>query len=763
MAPPRPHSFGLCFIAGITLLFLNTRAEVDFNRIIRPILSEHCLKCHGPDDTARKAGLRLDVREGALSDLGGYAAVVPGKPEQSALIMRIESSDPEDVMPPAKHGNPLAKGERTLIRDWIISGANYETHWAFVAPHRETIPQVIQSKWPDSPIDYFILAQMESQGLQPSSLEKSSSLIRRVSLDLVGLPPTPQEVDRFKEDTDPDAFEKVVDRLLGSESFGEHWARMWLDLARYADTRGYEKDKHRDIWRYRDWVIDAFNADMPYDRFTLEQLAGDLLPKRTSQQVLATAFHRNTMTNEEGGTDNEEFRVKAVKDRVDTTIQVWMGLTMGCAKCHSHKYDPISLNDYYAFYAFFNQTEDNDQETPLWPTPNATQGREVAQLKEAIARLEQRTDQKEDLEKTRQRLEQLDHQISKTPVMLELPPGKQRTTRIQKRGNFLNQGEIIEPTLLPGLGIPPVKEARSRLDVATWLISAKNPLTARVLANRVWARLFGRGLVETEEDFGSQGLAPSHPKLLDWLALEFREKGWSLKKILRVMVLSKTYRQTSESTRDHLAKDPSNRWLSRGPRFRLSAEAVRDQALAASGLLTRKVGGPSVMPHQPPGVWKTTYSGEDWKNATGGERYRRAIYTYLKRTSPHPAMTTFDAGSGEICQIRRVRTNTPLQALVTLNDLAFVEAAGALSQHMQTHGKDLAMNISEGFRRLLARVPEEHELDRLMKLYHALKLLHEKDPDGAQVLMKTAGIPTGDAAMIGVANVLLNLDEFLMK
>ncbi len=586
-------------------------------------------------------------------------------------------------------------------------------------------------------------------------------------------------------------------------------------ILRYADTKGYEKDNPREIWRYRDWVIDALNRDLPYDRFTIEQLAGDLLPDATDQQRLATAFHRNTLTNEEGGTDDEEFRVAAVKDRVDTTMQVWMGLTMGCAKCHSHKYDPISQEDYYRFFAIFNQTMDSDREAPLMVSPterqlaaaeafqrqiktlrgelNSVVGFDEAYKQWAADRaanpestppeiansqsqpkidLKQREDFQRIFPATRELLDRIKtledsladarSQFPKTPVMQELPAKQARPTRIHQRGNFLDPGDLVQGGVPAAFGALPDQLPENRLGVAQWIISEDNPLTARVMVNRIWARLFGVGIVETEEDFGTQGLRPSHPQLIDWLAVEFQENGWSIKQLIKTIVMSSTYQQSSILSEQKLALDPNNRLLSRGPRFRLSAEMIRDQALAAAGLLTTEIGGPSVMPPQPPGVWKSTYSDRKWINAEGADRYRRGLYTYWKRTSPYPAMTTFDAGSGEVCLVRRVRTNTPLQALITLNDPAYLEAAGALALRMKQQG------LEHGFRRLLTRSPTERELQRLENLFCETRLEFQSDLAAAANLAESAGLDrlsaTADlAAWVTVANVLLNLDETLTK
>ena len=977
---PIHHSHFLKVIVASLLIFNPVQTsgaeKISFNRDIRSILSANCFSCHGPDEKSREAELRLDTKQGALADLGGYRALEPGKADDSELILRIESDDPDEVMPPPDSGHELTEKDRKILRQWVDAGGDYQTHWSFEKPLKAPLPITNKKDWALHQLDSFILNQLEAEGIKPSADSERHSWIRRVSLDLTGLPPSIEEADAFATDKTEEAHEKVVSRLLGSKAFGEHWARMWLDLARFADTKGYEKDRHRDVWRYRDWVIDAFNRDMPFDQFTAEQLAGDLLPEPTAEQMLATAFHRNTMENDEGGTDNEEFRVAAVKDRVDTTVQVWMGLTMGCAKCHSHKYDPISIEDYYSFYAVFNQTEDADRITPVMPFPTEVQSSELKELENKASSLNQRIAVKPDgfedalakwkkqlteeplwkplkilkvkskknvalkqakngtlsvekenpdkdtwvltlevpegkpltairidsfpkkkggkwkdknvalreltvewsevgkspvplplknpradfsqrgwevakaidgktnagwafspkasdphaavfdlakpvsggqlrltleqeygqgllfekfrlsasvyptkwlspeidpmrnvdllfeeveypqtrelhaqLKTTRDKVNKLKNSFSKTPVMRELPANRHRDNRIHNRGNFLDQGEKVPPAVPELFGKLPDGASADRLGVARWLMDKDNPLTARVMVNRIWARLFGKGLVETEEDFGSQGLMPSHPELLDWLAVDYRENGWSLKKLLKTIVLSRTYRQSSSMSSKSIAADPTNRLLGRGPRFRLSAEVVRDQSLVSSGLLTRKIGGPSVMPPQPPGVWKSTYSGERWKNATGPDRYRRGLYTYLKRTSPHPAMTTFDAGSGEVCQIRRIRTNTPLQALITLNDEAYLEASGALAGLMQKSSNELAQQITFGFRRVLTRPPTPEELKRLTELYQQLKPEFPQKKD----FLSAAKLDEGDPSMVALASVLLNLDETLMK
>ena len=985
---------------------------VDFQRQVRPILASHCFSCHGPDRESRQADLRLDIREEAIADRGGYATIVPGNPSRSDLMARVSTDDVDLVMPPPEHGERLEPEAVEVLKRWIEQGANYAEHWAFVPPVKPTPPEVKDSSQIENEIDRFIQARLEKIGLTPAPPADRETLIRRVTLDLIGLPPTVEEVDAFLADSSPDAYELWVDHLLESDRFGEHWARMWLDLARYADTKGYEKDQPREMWRYRDWVIEAFNRDLPYDRFTLEQLAGDLLPDATDETRLATAFHRNTMTNDEGGTDDEEFRQTAVKDRVDTTVQVWMGLTMGCAKCHSHKYDPISHEDYYRFYAFFNQTEDADRydDEPRLSTPTEQQlqqlhqldlaidelndrlsvvtpeaiaakeiwlndlkeaspwvvpvtaaatsesgnsleirddfsvlatgeaaerdryditltvppgtyqslrldaltdpslgrggpGRnpedpnfvinslsiqvrrgetvESVKLREAIADFEQQgwpasgaiDDQEstgwaisprqgsphalvvrfespvildedsswsiaieqrygnrlllgafrislgvgdasrqtadvpaietlaaspagsltpEDQAKldeafrrqwppAAELLAERDAKLSerdslmkaipRTPILRELPQERRRTTKVHVRGNFLEPGEVVEPGVPEGLGVWPEKAPVDRRGVVAWLFAKDNPLTARVAVNRVWARLFGRGFVETEEDFGLQGSMPTHPELLDWLAVSYRDDfNWSLKELLKTIVMSATYRRSSVASAEVLARDPANLEWARATRLRLPAEAVRDQALSVAGLLSSKIGGPSVMPEQPDGIWQTTYSSLKWETSPGEDRHRRAIYTFLRRTSPYPSLITFDAGSREVCLIRRIATNTPLQALVTLNDPVYVEAAGALGRRMQSAYQEDRERLAYGFRLVTLRHASPGELDRLSSLLNETREDLAATPEEAHELAVAGGFSAEgsddvveQAAWTVVGNVLLNLDEVLMR
>ncbi len=676
-------------LSATTVLF----GKVDFGRQIRPILSKNCFACHGPDESARQANMHLDTRDAATGASGSYAAIVPGDSASSRMVIRITSAD--TPMPPM--GARLTADEIELIKTWIDEGAAYDTYWAFEAPVRPELPEVKNTQWARNEIDRFVLARLEKEGLRPSPEADRYTLIRRVYLDLIGLPPTPEQVEAFVHDSSPDAYEKVVDGLFASPQYGERWARVWLDLARYADSKGYEADRLRTIWPYRDWVIRALNNDMRFDRFSVAQLAGDLLPVFSEDNLIATGFHRNTMTNDEGGTDDEEYRDLAIKDRVATTGQVWMGLTWGCAQCHNHKYDPISQKEFYQLYAFFNQTADSDS---FEDTPKLEIDKDTTTL-----------------------------------VMREISPDQRRTTHVEVRGNFMDPGEVVEPGVPAALPAFPKDAPRNRLGLAKWLVSKDNPLTARVTVNRFWARLFGVGIVATEEDFGNQGALPSHPQLLDWLATEFMRLDWDMKAIQKEMVMSATYRQSSDAAPELVTRDPRNELLARGPRVRLSAEMVHDQMLAVSGLLSKKMYGPPVMPLQPAGVWQVVYNGDRWETSKGEDRYRRALYTLWRRTSPYPAMTTFDAPSGEVCTLRRVPTNTPLQALVTLNDPLALEAAERLADRAREGANgDVAKTIENAYMLALSRKPSAPELARLRRLYDQARNDLRSDDDSARAL-----------------------------
>lgn len=780
--------FGL-FASGISALADNPKpalvVKVSYARDVRPILAGNCFACHGQDDKARAAGLRLDLREGAVGKLGsGRAAIVPGEPDLSPLLQRIKTTGALQ-MPPAHSGKTLKPQEIATLRKWIVQGAPYQAHWAFIKPRMPSLPKVKNAAWAKNPLDVFILSRLEQERLQPSPEADRPALIRRVSLDLTGLPPTPKEVETFASDKSPNAYAKVVDRLLTSPHYGEKWARMWLDLARYADSAGYGSDPLRpNLYPFRDWVIAAFNRNLPYDQFTIEQIAGDLLPNPTRDQLVATGFHRNTMTNTEGGTDDEEFRIAAVKDRAITTSQVWMGLTIGCAQCHTHKYDPLTQKDFYRFAAFFNQTEDFDQpdERPTMPLLTDEQTQRIAGLKGDIAALKAKAatmpELKAEIETKQKALDSI--KPLAYPVMREVTSDKRRESFVLTLGNFLQRDEKVEANTPESFPKLPPNAPLNRLGVAQWLVSPENPMTARVAVNRFWAQIFGTGLVETEEDFGLQGSLPVHPELLDYLAVRFMNPvtanpsglRWDMKKLLRLIVTSATYRQSSQTTPALIQKDPRNRLLARFPRLRLEAEPIRDQGLALSGLLSPKIGGASVYPPQPPGMWQAAFNGDrTWQTSTGEDRYRRGLYTFWRRTVPYPSMATFDAPSREICTMRRLPTNTPLQALVTLNDPVYLEMAQALGRRIvKEGGATVERRICYALNLVTGRPARPEQVTTLTQLYTE-ELAHYRTAleDAKKLAAEPLGaLPEGmdaaeQAAWTVISNVLLNLDSVLTK
>ena len=926
--------------------------SIQFNRDIRPILATHCLTCHGPDESTREGGLRLDHLSGATQEAdSGEFAIVPGKPNQSEMIRRT-SLDEEDGerMPPS--GKGLNEKERSLLKRWIQSGANFDAHWAFVAPKKKALPKTKNNQWVQNSIDRFVLSRLEQEKLSPNQPADRYIIVRRVYIDLLGLPPTIEEVDDFVMDVSPDAYEKMVDRVLSSPKFGERWGQVWLDLARYADSQGYAQDSPRNIYRYRDWVIDSINANKPFDEFTVEQLAGDMLKNPRNDQLIATAFHRNTMTNSEGGTDDEEFRSAAVVDRVNTTMQVWMGMTMGCAQCHTHKYDPITHKEYFQVYAILNQTEDADRpnESPLLSELSPVRQKQKQRLEAQIAALKSEianekinnknakqrmtelpagelkaryvrvqglgkmflhlaevevfseeknvalkgiasqsstafngppklandgnsngdfaknsvthtaeeenpwweVDLKRDitvdkvvvwnrsesqsvvdrlkkfrvilLDKNRkpiwtstsnqppnpskeftapkhsdqlspadrdrlialtkemgsglspkeQRINALEKELAKvsspdisTPILRQLASGKQRVTKIHNRGNFRSQGDVVQagtPNVFHQL--KPRGETLDRLDFANWIIDSKNPMTSRVTVNRFWEHLFGIGIVQTSEDFGTQGELPSHPKLLDHLAIEFMEHDWDVKWLLKKIVSSATYRQSSKVTPQIQELDPRNRKLSHGPRFRLSAEMIRDQALFVSGSLSNKMNGPSVRPPKPKLGLRAAFGGStDWDPSPGEDAYRRGLYTTWRRTAPYPSMTTFDAPSREFCTIRRSRTNTPLQALVTMNDPVYVEASRNLAKSVFKISDDDNDRMAYLFRKSIVRPPNRDEIKLLVNALQRAKsnLTNERATQLAGSVKLDSVDKTEFAAWVVICNVVLNLDETLSR
>jgi mono/diheme cytochrome c family protein len=734
-------------------------AKVRFNRDIRPILAENCLSCHGFDPKHREAGLRLDTFEGATRDNDGTRAIVPGDVAKSEAIKRILSTDKEEVMPPPKaHKKALTTEQIDTLKRWVEQGAPYEAHWAFVPPVRPAVPSGQNAL----PVDAFIRQELAKHGLPPSGPASAATLIRRASLDLTGLPPTPAEVEAFEKDFANGAeaaYARLIDRLLASPHYGERWARWWLDQARYADSNGYSIDAPRQIWKFRDWVIDALNGDMPFDQFTLEQIAGDLLPQATESQKIATGFHRNTQINQEGGIDPEQFRIDSVFDRVATTGTVWLGLSVGCAQCHDHKFDPIEQKEYYRMFAFLNNQEEpmlkvfdpgvdvkaltaefkelegrlkaavaerisevrnwEQQMSPAFRKTLSATAKKAVETPAEKRTLEQNlalfsivvnpSDPLRILADRHKELDNLLNQGTTTLVLKEL--AKPRKTTVFIKGDFTRPSDEVAP------GVPAVLhplegggEAPNRLDLAKWLVSKKSPLTARVIVNRVWQQYFGRGIVETENDFGLQGSLPSHPELLDWLAVEFMEKGWSLKALHRLVVMSATYRQSSANRADLREQDPNNILLARQHRLRLDAEVVRDVALKASGLLSAKIGGPSVFPPIPDGVMGQGQVKRAWTVSNGEDKYRRGMYTFVYRASPPPELTVFDAPEGFNSCTRRIRSNTPLQALTLLNDPGFFEFATALDKRIQTEG------LEHAFKRCTGRAPREGEVAVLKQL-----------------------------------------------
>ncbi len=1003
---------------------------IEFNRDVRPILSDTCFQCHGPDRQKRKAKIHFDTEDGARSVL------VPGKPDQSELIRRITSTDPEQRMPPPTSGHTLSPRQIEVLTRWVAQGAKWQRHWSLIAPVRPTLPAVKDASWPRNPIDYFVLARLEQEGLHPSAEADRLTLLRRVSLDLTGLPPTPEEADAFLADPSAHAYENAVDRLLRSPRYGEHLARPWLDAARYADTNGYQTDGERTMWRWRDWVIDAFNANMPFDRFTIEQIAGDLLPGATLSQKIASGFNRNHRGNSEGGVIPEEYAVEYVVDRVDTTATVWLGLSAGCARCHDHKYDPITQREFYQLFAYFNNVPEKGKaikygnsppyvKTPTpaqevrlrllrsqldgtadrfrglapqldaaqcawekelahrspfdwtptrglvarpdlaalsakapgvrtiagpageaavrldgkayldagdvgrfgffdkftvaaWVRPEAGGGTIVSRMADTdradgysltiedgklhvhlvkrwlddairvetvdalvpgrwchvafsydgtrlaggvkvylngapvrlrvnlddlnqnfavdeplrigagggpgrrfrgaitdvrlygrvlpaqemavlanldpiatIAALPQKhrgsaqsdklrtcfleTEAPAEIRDVYQRLlaarheyEEYDAALPTTMVMQEMPAP--RTTYLLIRGEYDKPGPVVRPAVPAALPPLPAGLPNNRLGLACWLVAPDNPLTPRVAVNRSWQLLFGTGLVKTVEDFGAQGEWPSHPGLLDWLAVEFRDGGWDLKRLLRTIVTSATYRQSSKLTPALKQRDPDNRLLARGPRLRLSAEQIRDQALYVAGLLVEKVGGPSVRPYQPAGLVKELHGTDEDAQDHGADLYRRSLYTHWKRTVAPPGLTTFDAANRETCVVRQARTNTPLQSLTLLNDVTFVEAARVLAQRVTRERATAPERLTRAFRLVTARPPTPAELQVLLAALRQHEANYHAAPGAARSLLSAGESPRDTglepaqlAAYTAVANLLLNLDETITK
>jgi Protein of unknown function (DUF1553)/Protein of unknown function (DUF1549)/Planctomycete cytochrome C len=874
----RKLSIFLAVVADVALFgslaaLAGSPRHVNYSRDIRPILSNSCYKCHGPDAAERKAGLRFDNKAGAYAKLeSGDRAIVPGSASKSALIQRVTSHDPDVKMPPPDSGKTVTAEQIELIKAWIDEGAEFHPHWSFVPPKHAPAPEIKSPQGALNPIDRFIIGRLEEEGLAPSPAADKTTLIRRATLDLTGLPPTISEVDAFLADQSPNAYERLVDRLLASPQYGEQMTRDWLDAARYGDTHGLHLDNERSIWPYRDWLIRSFNSNKPFDQFAVEQLAGDLLPNATVDTRVATGFNRCNVTTGEGGAIDEEFYVRYAVDRVQTTGTVFLGLTLGCCVCHDHKFDPITQKEFYRMFGYFGSLAERPMDgNALLPPPairvaSTAEARNIERLKRgaseaetairaalrsfrykepaidarvaatgtgavpprsedlrthslkaweasvakdksALPRSAQRALDVEPKNRTsrqakivrdyfvenvfagsRSVFEPLHAQLSaarqavdaaeqlspSTLVMQDMP--KARDIYVLIRGAYDRKGEKVIPGVPAAIGPAlPGDAPENRLALARWIVDTKNPLTARVIVNRFWQHYFGTGIVKTAEDFGAQGEWPTHPELLDWLARELEQSGWNVKRIQRLIVTSATYRQSARDSAALAQRDPENRLLARGPRFRMDAEMVRDTALAVGGLLVDDIGGRSVKPYQPPGLWEAIgYSGSNTVHFVQDHHealYRRSMYTFWKRTSPPPALTTFDAPSREECVVRRSRTNTPLQALALMNDEQYVEAARHLAERMiRKGGRTPAERIEFGFRLATSRQPTADEVRVFQKLYDAQSAAYAKNEPAAAKLLGVGESPRDMsldtrelAAWTMVANVLLNLDETVTK
>jgi hypothetical protein len=727
---------------------------VDYNFHIRPIFSDRCFKCHGPDAAQRKANLRLDTEAGlyaALKDDPNAHVIVPGNPNASEVYNRISSPDTSFMMPPPSSNLKLSEHEIELVKKWISQGAEYKKHWAFVAPVQPEVPES-GDDWVTNEIDEFVLAKLEEKDLEPNAEADKERLLKRVYLDLIGLPPTIEQQDAFLKDGN---YEKVVDELLANKHYGEKMAVQWLDVARYADTHGYQDDGLRTMWPWRDWVIHAFNENYPYDKFLGWQLAGDLMPNPTKEMLLATGFNRNHKITQEGGVIDEEYRIEYVTDRTNTFGKAFLALTFECAHCHDHKYDPISQKEYYSTFAFFNQVAEKGYQGDIYSGTAAD-----------VPRI---TIKEEDLKGILNFVNKKDTTVVKVMIMRDST--KFRPTHVLKRGAYDAPEAETVPFGTPKNILPfdTTKFAKNRLGLVNWLLDDTNPLTSRVFVNRIWEQLFGRGIVKSSGDFGFQGELPSHPELLDWLAVDFVKNGWDIKRLMKQMVMSSTYRQSSVISKEKMAKDPENIYLSHAARIRLTAELTRDLVLASSGELTPEIGGPSVKPYQPKGIWEVASSGRGlvhYNQDHSDQLYRRGLYTFIKRTVPPPSMLVFDGSSRDQCEVRRMRTNTPLQALVMMNDPQVNEAARVLAESLMNDDN----KIEKAFRLILCRKPSGKELGILNEYFKQEQAVFEKAPADADKLIsigeykhQDVADKAGLTAMIEVIMTIYNMEEAIVK
>jgi hypothetical protein len=749
---------------------------IDFNRDVRPILSDRCFACHGPDEKHRKAKLRLDTTD-------GKKVLVPGKPDDSDLIARVTAEDPDDRMPPGKHGKALSPAEVDVLKRWIAEGASWAAHWAYVNPSRVPTPAVADASWPITWPDRFLLARLDKEKLKPSPDADRRTLIRRLSFDLTGLPPSPAEVEAFVNDKHAQAYERLVARLMGGEQYGERMAIMWLDLVRYADTVGYHGDQDHHASPYRDYVIDAFNANLPFDRFTREQLAGDLLPDSGPDQRIATCYNRLLQTSHEGGVQPKEYLAIYAADRVRNVSAVWMGGTVGCAQCHNHKFDPYTAKDFYALAAFFADVDEENhlrggggdtvptKRRPEVPITTRRDRERLAALQAVVANLEKDPAKKKELDAAKKELAAFQKSIRPVMVTQAVTP---RTVRVLPRGNWLDEtGEIVSPAVPAFLGKLSVGDRRAtRLDLANWLTDAKagaGGLTARVFVNRLWAMFFGSGLSNSLEDFGAQGEPPVHPELLDALAVEFVESGWDVKHMVRLMVTSRAYRQSSAG---RTPSDPANRLYARQTRSRLPAEMVRDNALSVSGLLNREVGGASAKPYQPAGYYRhLNFPKREYASHADDRQYRRGLYVHWQRQYLHPMLKAFDAPTREECTAARPKSNTPIAALVLLNDPTFLEAARVFAHRVMTEGgTNDERRLAFAFREVTGRTPDDTERTILAKVLAADRARYKSEPEAANEAIHIGLKPVPAsmdvvelAAWTGVGRVLLNLSETITR
>lgn len=752
-----------CFKKNGVLQSQSGSEAVSYNFDIRPILSDKCFACHGPDAKKREAGLRLDLAESAYAKLkdGKGVAIFPGKPEQSELYRRITSPDPSYQMPtPESHLGLLTETEIGLVKQWIEEGAKYERHWAFTTPVLPAVPEVSKGDWPKNEIDHFVLRKMEGAGLEPNEEAGKSHLLKRVALDLTGLPPTVEMQKQFEADNSEKAYEKVVDQLLAQKTYGEKMAVHWLDVARYADSYGYQDDEMRTQWPWRDWLINAFNKNMKYDQFLMWQIAGDMLPNASKEQILATAFFRNHKYTEEGGVIPEEYRIEYNIDKTKTFSTGILGLTVECAQCHDHKYDPISQEDYYRLFAFFNNSKELGFEGAIDNTRPAKIPIMTISDEEAKSLLT------------------FINRPDTSRLMVSVLGDQEdtlRPTHILNRGSYDAPGRVVTASALPAVmrfdtaGLP-----QNRLGLAKWTVSKSNPLTARVFINQIWQEFFGRGIVKSTGDFGMQGDLPTNPALLDWLAVDFMNHGWDVKRLVKQIVTSATYRQSARVTEEKLKADPENIYLSRGPRYRLPAELVRDMVLSTSGLLNPQIGGPSVKPYQPKGLWEAATSGRGtlrtYQQDKGDALYRRGMYTFIKLTVPPPSMIIFDASNRDHCEVKRSKTNTPLQALVMLNDPTVLEASRVMAERLVVKSTDAEANIRASFQRIVCRQPTDKEVALLKKYYNEEAAMFSKQQAQAAKVLNVGEYPheakadkVRAAAMMRVINTLYNMEETITK